>query len=285
MMAKTAVGLLASWMLILAAGGAASAQDSSDHWDARLTEAKGQVTVYTTEEPEGVPAEKDMPLEAGDRVRTGEDSSAEIALDANHVLSLKDRSDFTLTAVRRMETEFSLSLGSLLAKIGSLLGSQNLRVRTPAAVASVRGTEFGVEVDPENPEETHVGVFDEGKVEVAGQAGPPENLISNQETRVLRGGRPLPAYQLKRFVRHRRFMRAFRKRAQALRKSWRALPPEKRRELRQKTLERMRERREKLRERLKERPRKTRRERPEERPDRKKMEKFREEIRRRRRRP
>jgi hypothetical protein len=114
-------------------------------------------------------------------------------------------------------------------------------VRTPAAVASVRGTEFGVEVDGEETDQTHVGVFDEGKVAVAGASGEPELLKANQETSVRRGGRPMAAYQLRRFVRHRQFMRSFRKRAQAVRKGWRALAAAQRQQKRREMLQRLKQ--------------------------------------------
>ena len=211
-------------------------------YEARLTEAKGEVMVFTVEEPEGVPGDKDMPLAAGDRVKTGEDSSAEIVFSGEHCVSLRSRSELTLTALRRQDSELSLALGSLLAKIQSLTGG-DFRVRTSAAVASVRGTEFGVEVDNEDPSQTHVGVFDEGKVAVTGAGGAPELLKANQETSVRRGGRPMAAYQLKRFTRQRQFMRGFRKRAQAVRKAWRPLAAGQRQQKRREMLQRLKQQR------------------------------------------
>lgn len=282
-MPKAAVAL---WLALAAAPAhsqPAAPPAGSDQYDARLTEVKGEVTLYASDEMEGVPAEKDTPLEPGDRVTTGPDASAEIGLDGTHVISLGASSDFTLESPKRSDSILKLALGSLLAKIQSLAAGQGLRVRTPTAVAAVRGTEFGVDIPAETPDETHVGVFDEGRVEVQGGEGAPELLKSNQETSVRRGQRPLAAYQLRRFVRHRRFMRTFRKRAAALRQRWKALPPEKRRELRRNRFELMRERRQNLRQERRKaqqgrKPRKPVRKRE----DQEKMEKRREEIRRRR---
>jgi hypothetical protein len=122
-------------------------------------------------------------------------------------------------------------------------------VRTATAVAAVRGTEFGVEVDGD---ETHVGVFDEGKVDVSGEGGAaPELLIANQETRVAKGGKPLHAYQLQRLMRHRALMRGHGRRLAAIRKNWKSLPADQRQELRKKALERMKERRKRLQEKRK----------------------------------
>ena len=198
-------------------------EPAAGEYEARLPEAKGEVTVFTAEDPDGVPGDTDMPLAAGDRVKTGDASSAEVTLSGEHCISLRADSEFTITSVKRGGCVLTLALGSLLAKIQSLAGG-DFRVQTPSAVAAVRGTEFGVEVDAEHPDQTHVGVFDEGKVAVSGQTGQPELLKANQETSVMRGARPMAAYQLRRFVRHRQFMRTiFRKRVQAVRQGWRPM--------------------------------------------------------------
>jgi len=191
--------------------------------EARLTGVKGEVTVFTAEEPDGVSGDKDLPLVAGDRVKTSADASAELTLSGEHGISLRADSEFTITSLKRGGCVLTLARGSLLANVRTLAVG-DFRVATPAAVAAVRGAEFGVEVDPEHPDQTHVGVFDEGRVTVSGQPGQSELLKANQETSVRRGGRPMVAYQLRRFVRQRQFMRTvFRNRVQDVRKNWHAL--------------------------------------------------------------
>lgn len=270
------------WSLVARPAGA---QEPAD-WEARLTEASGAATVYTAEFPEGLPAEPDMPLEAGDRISTGEDGSVELALDKGaHLISLRPNSDFTLVSSQRAAAEFKLALGSLLAKIQKLAAGHSLKVRTPAAVAAVRGTEFGVEVAAENPDETHVAVFDEGQVEVAGEAGAAENLISNQETSVLRGRPPLPPYGLRRLVRHRAMVRKFGRRGAHLRKHWKEIAPSERAAVRRRMMERMRQDRrgrlEKIKDKGRRAPSEEQRERM--RKDKERREKFREQIKRNRR--
>lgn len=260
----------------------ARGQGPSDEWDARITDARGDVTYYHGE-AEGVGVEKDMPLAAGDRITTGDNSSAEIALEGSHIIFLRSNSDFTVESSRQSESIFNLNLGSLLARLQKLGEGRVLKVRTPAAVAAVRGTEFGVEVDPENSAQTHIGVFDEGKVEIQGGKGPSETLTANQETKIAAGQAPLRPYLLQHFVRHRQFVRSMGRRALALRKSWKPLSPAQRQEKRAEMLERLRQRRaEKLRQETQDR-RQNKRRPGEMRPDQKKMEKFREEIRKRRR--
>ena len=226
-----AVALLASLLLPVFS--------HAEDWDARLSESSGEVTVYTADEPEGVPANGEFPLHSGDRIKTGSGASAEISLDDGHVIRLRELSDFTLSSVDKSQTEFTLALGSFLAKVQKLLGGHEMRVRTHTAVASVRGTEFAVEIEGAS---THVGVFDEGKVEVKGDTGAAELLGANMETLVGRGQAPSSPYILKKFARHRPFMREkMRARHKALRARWKKLPAEKRLELRKQWLQNRRE--------------------------------------------
>src|SRR5207244_919344 len=85
----------------------------SEGWDARVTEVHGDVSIIIAgDDPEGVAAQKDMPLQSGDRIKTGPGSSAEISFEGNSVISLRPNSDFTLKSANRKETEFVLALGS-----------------------------------------------------------------------------------------------------------------------------------------------------------------------------
>jgi hypothetical protein len=219
---------------------AVSARAQEERWDARMTSATGDVTVLAADGSPEVSGEAGMPLEEGDRVVVAEGGSAEVSLDGGSLLTVRENSDLKLEKTSKGESSFYLAAGFLLAKIQKL-GEQRLRVRTPTAVAAVRGTEFGVEVEGED---SHVGVFDEGKVEVTGPAGgTPELLISNQETSVRKGQAPERAAQLKRFMSHRGQMRGQRRRLAAIKAKWKALPPAQRQDMRRKMMERMREHR------------------------------------------
>ena len=70
-------------MFPLSAGAQAPTQAAEpDNWDARLSDSKGDVKVYSpTEGAEALPVEKDMPLQEGDRIVTGTDASADLSLD------------------------------------------------------------------------------------------------------------------------------------------------------------------------------------------------------------
>lgn len=230
-------------LAVLLAAAPVRAQDADDsRWDARLTAVTGEVTVHPGDGSEETAGTADMPLEQGDRIVTAAGAEAEVALDDGSLITVRENSDFKLEDTHKERSSFTLALGSLLAKIQKL-GSQQLTVRTPTAVAAVRGTEFGVDVVGE---ESHVGVFDEGRVEVEGSGGK-EVLTPNQETSVRRGQAPRKATALKRFVVHRQRMKAQLRRLRAIRKDWKRLPPAQRREARQKAFSRMRELRRKVR--------------------------------------
>lgn len=234
------IALIAAFALLSLA---ASPARSQERWDARLGAVSGDVTVLAADGSPEVSGEDGMPLEEGDRVVTAEGGSAEVCLDGGSLITVRENSDFKLEKTAKGESSFYLALGSLLAKIQKL-GDQRLKVRTPTAVAAVRGTEFGVEVDGDD---SHVGVFDEGKVEVTGdKGGAPELLISNQETSVKKGGAPEHAAQLQRFMAHRAQMRGHGRRLAAMKAKWKALPPDQRQQMRKKMMERMREQRKKF---------------------------------------
>jgi hypothetical protein len=233
--------IAATFALLLAASVPLHAQE--EKWDARLAEVSGDVTVVAADGSPEASGEAGMPLEEGDRVVVAEGGSAEVALDGGSLITVRENSDFKIEKSAKGDSSFFLQAGSLLAKIQKL-GAQRLRVRTPTAVAAVRGTEFGVDVEGEN---SHVGVFDEGKVEVTGdKGGAPELLISNQETSVAKGAAPIHAMQLQRFMAYRAQARGQGRRLAAIKAKWKALPPDQRREVRRKFLERMREHRKKF---------------------------------------
>lgn len=221
----------------------APARADEDNWDARLAAVTGDVSVQPADGSPEVSGEADMPLEEGDTIVVAEGGSAEVALDGGSLVTVRENSEFKLEKTAKNDSTFFLKLGSILAKIQKL-GPQRLKVRTNSAVAAVRGTEFGVEVDGDD---SHVGVFDEGKVEVTGAAGgAPELLISNQETSVVKGAGPGRAEQLKRFMVHRALMRGHGRRLSLIKAKWKALPKDQRREMRKKFIERMRENRKKF---------------------------------------
>ena len=215
---------------------------AEDAVDAQITkvEPEGSAQIfYHDQDHKGVTAEAGMPLEAGDRVETGPDGHVEIGLSGDSMIELGPNTKFTVTSLKNSWTEFSLKAGLMFAKLQNLFKKKGrLLVKTPTAVASVRGTEFGVEYGDTGA--TDVAVFDEGEVVVEGGEGGAQSVVlaPNQETSVVLGRGPEKPRAMERFLRHRARVHVIRKRMLGMRRTWRAVPPGKRREIRQRTFER-----------------------------------------------
>ena len=221
------------------------AEDSADadDWSPRVTAVSGDVTVFEKGSEEGLPAEAETPLEDGDRIEVGEGAAAEVALEPDSLLELGEKTSFTVGSTAREASWFSLDLGSFVAKLKSFAeGRSRLEVRTPTAVAAVRGTEFAVQVGEDGA--TDVAVYDEGKVAVtASEDGGGETLLSAQKELTLRRGeRAGKPHALKRMKARRERLVRLRERRAQLRKNWRRMNPNQRREARQRWLGSMRER-------------------------------------------
>jgi hypothetical protein len=229
-------------VLLAIAPVAAAAED----WDARLTEVSGTVFLHVDGAEEGLPAEADTPLEAGDRIETGADGRAEVALESESVIDLGANTSFTVGSTHKSGSWFSLDVGSFMAKLKSFADRRaSLHLRTPTAVAAVRGTEFGVEVGEDG--ETSVGVFDTGKVAVTagpegGEQGPETMLTPKQEAVLKPGDRKVGVRKLERLARHRGRMERLRERREFHRKNWKEHAPGRRQELRRQRHAGMRER-------------------------------------------
>ncbi len=125
-------------------------------------------------------------LRFGDRLRTGADSWATLALPGDGRLVLGPGCEISFDSFLRLR----LLIGRLWARIRPILGeTESLRVETPSAVVAVRGTSFSASVRPDDT--TIVSVMS-GQVEVAGA----EHVIvvsTGFATRVFPGQRPEPS--------------------------------------------------------------------------------------------
>lgn len=87
------------------------------------------------------PVKKGAELKTGDTVITGEAATVIIELEDGSRLKLRQHSRLVLESAGE-DTSVYLALGGVFAKIKKLTGSRRFKVRTHAAVAAVRGTEF-----------------------------------------------------------------------------------------------------------------------------------------------
>lgn len=129
---------------------------------------------------------RDDPVQVGDTIRTG-NGRAKILFQDNSIMTLGQQTDLKITEFlfqaqpAQRSSMFDLLGGKVKTLVGKLLSSApNFQVRTPTAVAGVRGTYFQVDFEGD----TEVTVFD-GEVDVQGAAGDVVNLVAGD---MLKGG-------------------------------------------------------------------------------------------------
>lgn len=210
----------------------------------QVTSLEGNAQVRFSGSEEWVSLETDTPLEAGDRLRVSDGSRVELLTQDGDVLEVEEGSDMEVEETAPKSFSLRLFLGGLLAKVLPE-PDKKFRVQTPVAVAAVRGTEFGVDVD--KPGSCELGVT-EGTVSFQGlnKTGETEGeeiqVSSQRGAQIRRGARPrvfahLPPRAKRRLVR----MALLRGRAPQLKNRWQHLPPERRLEIRRRLAERWRD--------------------------------------------
>jgi len=218
-------------------------QDRVQNWDGRLKSFSGTVSVKTASGTEWSQVTEEIPLEAGDLIRTGSDGTAELYLDDKGAFFVGRNTELEVSSLEQSNTSFSLAFGSLVAKVKHLLSDKfKMQVRTPTAVCAVRGTEFAVEYSRLG-KDTGVAVFDEGRVAVtpldeAGAPGTEQLLEKNTELSLVPSQKRFRPAPLARMARHRGQVAALRTTVKLRIKAWKRLSPSDRAELRDRALKR-----------------------------------------------
>ena len=127
---------------------------------------------------------KGQTLAPGDQLKTASGARATVTFDDASRVELNPGSSFTLKEATPQASGMELKLGSLRAWITKSL-DRRFQVRTPTAVCSVRGTEFGVDVDGTG--DTHVQMFG-GLLAVADKTGNEVLVKDTQSIDVTRDG-------------------------------------------------------------------------------------------------
>jgi hypothetical protein len=129
-------------LLVLASLAAPRAYAAPAPPPARLAYAAGDVTIES--KGGGRLGKTGAPLEDGDAVTTGAGASAVVEIADGSRLKLRESSRFVLTlpTPRSPVTDVLLSWGGVFAKVTKRRLGEEFHVRTPTAVAAVRGTEF-----------------------------------------------------------------------------------------------------------------------------------------------
>lgn len=177
---RLAAGLVA---LLTWAGAAGAAE-------AVLSLLRGEVLVARAGSGEFRPVAMGESLDPGDRLRTGANGWASIALSDGSRLVVTAKSEFTLRGLdgKRRDGDFDLSGGMLRASVTRKPGEPaNYRFRTVTATAGIRGTDFILLNN--GPANVYFG--NEGKVAVSGAAGPDQALTADTVVETTRGLAPI----------------------------------------------------------------------------------------------
>jgi hypothetical protein len=129
----------------------------------RITDVQGQVAIMPKGKSTASPAVKGFPLQAGDRLITGDKGRVELAAKEGTVLHLKEKSYCRVQSLEPGRSSFFVKFGRLLGRFAPSKDTGiSYRVGTPVIVASVRGTELGVSVEDNGKTEGGVveGVVD-----------------------------------------------------------------------------------------------------------------------------
>jgi hypothetical protein len=157
--------------------------------DARLVGVVGSVFMRFAGRPfdEFVAISSGTPLADGDELRVGPDGNADISFEGKTLVEVSSHTELSITSLQRAGTELNIVIGAIAAKVQKLSEGEGFRVRTPAVVAAVRGTELIVTQDSvDGP--GRVGVVDEGRVEV--ESGGQLVILGPRQETAASGGRP-----------------------------------------------------------------------------------------------
>jgi hypothetical protein len=106
-----------------------------------------------------------LTLQVGAEIQTAEKSEATVKVGAFSIVTLRELTFLRIKSVNENESAVDLDRGRVITDVQRKSDKQSFSVRTPAAVAGVRGTMFIVETDAENATSVTVG---DGIVAVSG---------------------------------------------------------------------------------------------------------------------
>ncbi len=123
----------------------------------RVKTARGTVSIERA--GQRMPATIGMPVQEKDVVTTGADGAVGITFTDNSMLSAGPNSVLALdryafdSATGKGALEANLAKGTLAAVSGKMVkkSPESMKIRTPAAIMGVRGTEFVVKADEAKP--------------------------------------------------------------------------------------------------------------------------------------
>jgi len=186
------VAILSVLVLVLTLGTSCTCSKTSDQY-CIITRISGVVTVLPEGSNTWTEVEVDAQLRSGDRIRTSNNSSAVVTFFEGSVIELKSNTEIGITEliieVGPKSTTISLeqAIGTTINRVQKLVDTaSSYEIKTPSAVAAVRGTEYEVEVLSDS---TTTVIVTEGSVCVTAQE---VSVVvnDNEQTTVLPGEPP-----------------------------------------------------------------------------------------------
>ena len=139
-------GTSSPWLVFFAAFAVLSLAPSDGFAVTSITEGSGRIFFLKAGAGAWGEVSKGQILATGDQVRTGPGGRATIGFDDGSRIELGPNGSFQLQNTGAQGNSLKLSLGSLRAWVTKSI-NKRFEIRTPTAVCSVRGTEFGVDVN------------------------------------------------------------------------------------------------------------------------------------------
>ncbi len=136
-------------------------------------------------------AKSRVQINDGDSVRTGDKSKADLKLKQGHKVALQGKTTLIMESADPKDTRFSLIVGRVRAFVSKLRGNNKFQMKTPVAVASVRGTVFEMEVGEDNTSRLSVLEGIVGYRDLAG-LGSEVSVLKGQSVVVETGAAPKP---------------------------------------------------------------------------------------------
>lgn len=167
----------------------AAAQEQLEGFTAKLFTAKGTVEYQKAGTSAWTPVKAPHMLEIGDQIKTGRKSTAEIYMRYGAKVRLGADTHFIVRNVAPEGNAVEVLRGKVSAWVRKFKG-RGFTVRTPSAVCAVRGTTFGVDVDPLG--QSTWDLFD-GSVEIADNSNNIVPMIPGQRLAVVPDAAAAPA--------------------------------------------------------------------------------------------
>jgi hypothetical protein len=184
-----AAGAMLAVAMVLIIGGPAFSQTAKG---ATLTSVKGTVTVLAPGQAAAKAAAENMAVPEGSVIKTSSKSSVMIKFSDGSLVKIGPLSSLTISkaaGASGKNTKLDIAGGKVYARVKKKDSSSDFTIKTPTAIAGVRGTYYSSEVDEDAS--SKFDVF-EGEVAVSSIDNPTAEILvkANQTTSVKQGQAP-----------------------------------------------------------------------------------------------